>query len=79
MLIVYFEDQIMGFLEHILFYFLNAWFERYAKLKLTNFDQNVLAGIALQGVVIGPTQFDPIGPFFLVTISYKSSPKFGVF
>ena len=52
MLIVYFEDQIMGFLEHILFYFLNAWFERYAKLKLTNFGQN--AKISQLQVLITP-------------------------
>jgi hypothetical protein len=39
-LIIYFEDQVKNFLKHISFYFLNAWFDRYAKLKLTNFGQN---------------------------------------
>ncbi len=36
-LIVYFEDKVKGFLKRIPFYFLNAWFEKYPKLKLTNF------------------------------------------
>ncbi len=34
---VYFEDKVKGFLKPMTFYFLNAWFEKYPKLKMTNF------------------------------------------
>jgi hypothetical protein len=34
---VYFEDKVKGFLKRIPSYFMNAWFERYFKLKLTNY------------------------------------------
>ena len=40
MLIVYFEDELQGFLKRIPLYFLNAWLDRYPKLKLTYFSQN---------------------------------------
>ena len=36
-LIVYFEDKVKGFPIRIPLYFMNSWFERYPKLKLTNF------------------------------------------
>jgi hypothetical protein len=39
MIIVYFEDKVKGFSKRISLYFMNAWFERYPKLKLTNFGQ----------------------------------------
>jgi hypothetical protein len=35
-LIVYSEDKVKGFLKRIPLYFMNAWFERLAILKLTN-------------------------------------------
>jgi hypothetical protein len=31
------EDKVKGFLKRIQLYFMNAWFESLAKLKLTNF------------------------------------------
>jgi hypothetical protein len=36
-LIVYFEDKVKGFLKSIPLYFMNAWFDRLAKLKFSNF------------------------------------------
>jgi hypothetical protein len=36
-IIVYFEDIVKGFPKRISFYFMISWFERYPKLKLTNF------------------------------------------
>jgi hypothetical protein len=36
-LIVDFENKVKGFLKRIPLYFMNAWFERYPNLKLTNF------------------------------------------
>jgi hypothetical protein len=39
-LIVYFKDIVKGLPKRIPFYFMNAWFERYLKLKLTNFGLN---------------------------------------
>jgi len=57
MLIVYFEDKFKGFLKRIPLYFLNAWLERYPKIKLTNFDQN--AKISQLQVLVGNIEADP--------------------
>ena len=51
-LIVYFQDKVYGFPRRIPFYFMNAWFERYPKLKLTNFGQ--MAKISQLQVLVTP-------------------------
>jgi hypothetical protein len=51
-LIVYFEDKVYGFLKRIPFYFMNAWFEGYLILKLTNFGH--LAKISQLQVLVTP-------------------------
>jgi hypothetical protein len=51
-LIVYFEDKIKDFLKRIPLYFMNAWFERLAKLKLTNYSH--LAKISQLQVLVTP-------------------------
>ena len=51
-LIVYFEDKVKDFLKRFPLYFMNAWFERLAKLKLTNFGH--LAKISQRQVLVTP-------------------------
>jgi hypothetical protein len=52
LLIVYFEDKVYGFIKRIPFYFMNAWFEGYPVLKLTNFGN--LAKISQLQVLVTP-------------------------
>ena len=51
-LIVYFEDIVKGFPKRIPFYLMNAWFEGYPVLKLTNFGN--LAKISQLQVLVTP-------------------------
>jgi hypothetical protein len=65
-LIVSFEDKVYGFPKRIPLYFMNAWFERYFLLKLTNFNhlakisQNTSACNSLGNVEAQPWVFRKI-------------------